>query len=54
MRQQPETSAKVLIQHDRDTSLNEEHKTVKIQAIFSVVSKPLTMNTLFFSNHDST
>ena len=54
MRQQPETSAKVLIQHDKDSLLNEAHKMVKIQIIFSVVSKPLTMNTLFFSNHDST
>ena len=54
MRQQPETSAKVLIQHNRDTLLNEDHKAVKIQAIFSVVSKPQTMNTSFFSNHDST
>ena len=54
MRQQPETSAKVLIQHDKDSLLNEEHKMVKIQAIFSVVSKPQAMNILFFSNHNST
>ena len=47
MRQQPETSAKVLIQHDKDSLLNEEHKMVKIQAIFSVVSKPQAMNTVF-------
>lgn len=42
MRQQPETSATVLIQHNKDNLLNEGPKMVKIQAIFSAVSKPQT------------
>ena len=50
MGQQPETSATVLIQHNKDISLNEGPKMVKIQAIFSAVSKSqaaIFMNTVF-------
>ena len=55
MGQQPETSATVLIQHNKDIVLNEGPKMVKIQAIFSAVSKSqaIFVNTLFYSNHNS-
>ena len=39
MRQQPETSATVLIQHNKDNLLNEGHKMVKIQASYFQCSK---------------
>ena len=39
MGQQPETSATVLIQHNKDNLLNEGPKMVRIQAIFSACSK---------------
>ena len=56
MGQQPETSATVLIQHNKDISLNEGPKMVKIQAIFSAVSKSQASyiyEHCFCSNHNS-